>query len=422
MKQKKLFSRVLISKDFGLLWIGQAVSIFGNFFMFLALPIMTYNITGSTITLGITISLQAIPAIIAGPFAGALVDRWDRKKTMFISDIIRGLILIPIILVPESSRLYTIYAVSFFLSLVGVFFEPAFGAAIPKIAGKDNVLKANSLMQTTVSIVKILAPLAGAAVLSTAGLTALIAVDIISFAASALTIILIRANMKVESQGIISFSTIVTDIKDGVRYIMKRKTVRTVLIAFMFLAFFEGIIEVLMLPYIKDILKAGEQGFGYAIAVQGAGQILGSVIISMLGKKLSSEKLFILCFGSLALLTIPFVNFNSFAAVLPVLFVIGISVVGLFISVNTIIQSTVEDKFMGRVQNSLGILFQVGMLTTTLLAGTLSQIYGIKLILNIGAGIEVAGAVIVVIMLKEKLKIKKTTVEGEHYDEQQIPV
>lgn len=413
MYPKKFFSKIIINKDFGLLWIGQAVSIFGNFFMFLALPIMTYNITGSTITLGITISLQAIPAILAGPFAGALVDRWDRKKTMYISDILRGIILLPIIFVQGSGRLYAIYAVSFLLSLVGIFFEPAFGAAIPKIAGKDNVLKANSLMQTTVSVVKILAPLAGAAVLAAAGPAALIAVDILSFAVSALTIIFIGTSMKVESEGNISVKTIVQDIKDGVRYITKLKNVRAVLIAFMFLAFFEGIIEVLMLPFIKDILNAGEQGFGYAIATQGAGQILGSVVISFIGKKLSPEKLFALCMGSLALLAIPYINLSNFTAVLPVLCLIGIAVVGLFISANTIIQSTVEDKYMGRVENSLGILFQAGMLTTTLLAGTLSEVYGIVFILNIGIGLEIVGAIVAVSMLGLKKGAYKISAKGE---------
>jgi MFS family permease len=413
MKSKNLFGKLFISRDFGLLWMGQAVSIFGNFFMYLALPIMTYNITGSTITLGITISLQAVPAIIAGPFAGALVDRWDRKKTMYISDILRGLILLPIILIQGSDKLYAVYSVSFLLSLVGVFFEPAFGAAVPKIAGKDNVLKANSLMQTTVSIVKILAPLAGAAVLATAGPAVLIGVDIASFAVSALTIIFIKANIKVDSENKITVGTIVEDVKDGVRYIMKLKVVRTVLIAFLFLAFFEGIIEVLMLPYIKDILKAGEQGFSYAIAIQGAGQILGSVVISFIGKKMSTEKLFMLSMGCLAILVVPFVNLGNFIAVLPVICTIGIVTVGLFISANTIIQSTVEDKYMGRVENSLGILFQTGMLMTTLLAGTMSEIYGIQLILNIGAGIEIVGAIITVSMLRVKKGTKKLAVEGE---------
>lgn len=413
MSQINILKKIFINRDFSLLWSGQAVSIFGNFFMFLALPIMTYNITGSMTSLAITISLQAIPAILVGPFAGALVDRWDRKKTMYISDIIRGLLLIPIIIVPGAERLYAIYAVAFLLTLAGIFFDPSFGAALPKIVGKENILKANSLIQTTVSIVKILAPLTGAAVLAALGPSFLIVVDLLSFIVSAVTVILIKTDLKIESESALSFSNILTDIKDGIGYIVKLRTVRSVMVAFLFIAFFEGIIEVLMLPYFKDILNAGEQGFGYAIAVQGTGQILGSLIIGFTGKKMATDKLFMLCLGSLAVLGIPFVNLNSFIAVLPILCIIGVAVVGLFISANTIIQSTVEDKFMGRVENSLNIIFQTGMLATTLLAGIMSEIYGVRIVLNAGVAIEIIGAVIVIVMLGIKAGSKKTVTEGE---------
>jgi MFS family permease len=412
MALKKFMARIMINRDFGFLWSGQAISTFGNFFLFLALPIMTYNITGSMTTLGITISLQALPAIIAGPFAGALADRWDRKKTMIISDLIRALLLVPIIFVNDSSLLYVIFAVSFFLSLVGFFFEPAYGAALPRIAGKDNVLKANSLIQTSISIIKILAPLAGAGFLTIAGPQVMIVIDILSFIISAVTILLIKCDISVKNQDRISFASIVNDIKDGICYIAKRNTVIIVLVAFLFLAFFEGIIEVLMLPYVKDILKVGEQGYGLGIAVQGAGQILGSIIIGVAGKKVSTKTLFIFCFISLGLLSIPFVNLNSFPLVALVLCLIGIVVVGFFISTNTIIQTEVEDQFMGRVQNSLNILFQLGMLATTFLAGLTSEVYGVRFILNIGAAIEVVGGIIVFIMLKSS-KVKSRTTKAE---------
>lgn len=412
----KIYSRlknIFISRDFTLLWAGQSISVFGNFFMFLALPVMTYNITGSMTALGISISLQALPAIVVGPFAGALADRWDRRKTMIFADIIRALLLTPIILVQGYDRLYAIYSVSFLLSLVGIFFEPAFGAALPRITGKDNVLKANSMIQTTVSIVKVMSPLVGTVVLTLSGPSVLIAADMLSFVVSALTIIFIKTQVSVESTGSISLSSIIKDIEDGVQYILERTTITVVLLAFLFIAFFEGIVEVLMLPYIKDVLEAGTQGFGLAMAVQGAGQILGGIIIGIKGKWISPEKLFVISFSSVAILGIPFVNLKSFAAIIPIICLIGVAVVGLFISINTIIQSTVEDRFMGRVQNSLNILFQIGMLTTTLFSGIMSEIYGIRLILNVGVGIEIAGAIIIIYMFKAKLKPKAVMAGGK---------
>lgn len=414
MKFSEVLKKVFINRDYSFLWVGQAVSIFGNFFMFLALPIMTYNITGSMTSLSLTILLQAIPAIVAGPFAGALADRWDRKKTMYISDIIRGLLLIPIIIAQGMERLYVIYAVSFLLSLVGMFFNPAYSASTPRIAGKENILKANSIMETTNSIIKILGPLTGALILTTIGSLYLIAIDIFSFTVSAVTIILIRTDLKMKrSEEKVSLKELTMDIMDGIRYIMKWKAVKSITVAFLFISFFQGVIGVLMLPYLKDILKAGEQGYGYAIAAQGVGQVLGSLIIGIAGKKISTEKLFILCVGGFSILLIPYVNLNSIIALLPVLCLIGIGVVGFFISSNTIIQSTVEDKFLGRVENSLNMIFQAGMLITTLITGLLSEIYGIRFVLNIGASIEIIGAILAISILLRKKKVKKVISQTE---------
>jgi MFS family permease len=410
---KDRIKNVFINRDFNLFWAGQSVSIFGNYFMFLALPIMTYSITGSRMTLGITITLQAVPALIAGPFAGALVDRWDRRKTMLTADIIRALLLMPILLVKGPALIYVVYSVSFLMSLVGIFFEPAFGAALPRIVGKDNILKANSMVQTSVSIIKILAPLAGTAAYTMWGTGALIAIDMFTFAVSAVTILLIKTKMSVDAEVRLTLGLIARDIAEGVRYISGIRAIVVVLVTFLFLAFFEGIVSVLLLPYIKDVLGAGEKGYGLAISVQGAGQILGSIIIALAGRKINAQKLFVLCFIGTAVMGIPFVNAGSYSMMLPVLLIIGIFIVGLFISANTIIQSRVEDRFLGRVENSLGILFQLGILSTTLLAGIMSELYSIRLVLNAGIALEIVGAIIAACLLKGAIKPQNIAIGSE---------
>lgn len=400
--EKSNLDKVFINRNFFLFWLGQAVSIFGNLLLSLALPIMTYNITGRRTTLGLTIMLQAIPVVLAGPFSGALIDRWNKKKTIVIADILRALLLIPLIIVKGRSLLYVIYAVSFSSSLVGIFFEPAFAAAMPKIAGRENVLKANSLIQTIVSIVKLIAPLLGTALYTLLGTGILIGIDILTFIVSIVTMLLINTDLSTMGSENISFKAIKEDIASGIRYISARRKIAIILTASLFLAFFNGIMNVQLLPYVKDVLNAGNQGYGIVVAIQGGGQIIGSIIIGLFGKKMDRGKLCALCFWGIAFVTIPYTNVKTFAMLLPFACLMGFFMTGMFIGINTLIQTTVDESFMGRVDNSFSILLQAGMLVTTLASGILSDRYGVRPVLESAIGIMIIGALMVIPLFKMK--------------------
>lgn len=409
--RKSNFNRIFINMDFFLFWLGQAVSIFGNLLLSLALPIMTYSITGRKTTLGLTITLQALPVVLAGPFSGALIDRWNKRKTIVTADILRALFLIPLLVVKGRSLLYVIYAVSFSSSLVGIFFEPAFAAATPRIAGRENILKANSLMQTIVSIVKLIAPLLGTALYALLGTGILIIMDILTFMVSVITMLLIKTDLSTNIAENISFKAIREDIISGVRYITARRKITIILMASLFLAFFNGIINVQLLPYVKDVLHAGNQGYGIVVAAQGGGQIIGSIIVVLFVKKLDKGKLCAMCFWGIALVTIPYTNVNTFGALLPFACLMGIFLTGMFIGINTLIQTTVDENFMGRVDNSFSILLQAGMLVTTLASGILSDRYGVRPVLESAIGVMIIGALMVMPLFK--IKDEKPVVSKE---------
>lgn len=399
------FNKIFISRDFFLFWLGQAVSIFGDLLLYLALPIMTYGITGKSATLGLTIMLQAIPVVLAGPFSGALIDRWDKRKTIVTADILRALFLIPLLIVKGRSLLYVIYAVSFSSSLVGIFFEPAFAAAMPRIAGRKNILRANSLIQTIVSIIKLIAPLLGTALYTLLGTGILIGIDSLTFIVSVITMLLIKTDLSTVNNESISFKTVREDISSGIKYITERRKITIILIASLFFAFCSGIINVQLLPYVKNILHAGNQGYGIVIAVQGGGQIIGSIIIGLFVGKIDKGKLCALCFWGMALMVIPYTNVNTFGALLPFACLMGFFMSGMFICINTLIQTTADESFMGRVDNAFSILIQAGMLVTTLSSGILSDRYGVRPVLESAIGVMIIGALIVIPLFKVKNRL-----------------
>src|SRR5690242_16273454 len=89
----------LRQRNFALLWSGQLISLIGDWLLFVALPFYIYTLTGSTLATGIMFIVQTLPRIFLSSFAGVFVDRWSRKYTMLITNLIQAVVLLPLLLV-----------------------------------------------------------------------------------------------------------------------------------------------------------------------------------------------------------------------------------------------------------------------------------------------------------------------------------
>ncbi len=90
---------VLRNRNFALLWIGQLVSLMGDFTLGVALPFYVLQLTGSVLQTGLMFIIETIPAILLGPLAGVFVDRWDRRKTMIVCNLLQACTLSFLLLV-----------------------------------------------------------------------------------------------------------------------------------------------------------------------------------------------------------------------------------------------------------------------------------------------------------------------------------
>jgi len=142
------YRRLFSNRDFLALWIGQMVSFIGDYFNWLAIPIMVNRLTGSAMMTGFAVMSSALPALILGPVAGVFVDRWDRKHTMIISDVVRAVMVLSLFLVRSADQVWIFYVEGFLVSCVSQFFFPSRSAVLPLIVkDKEEWLPANGLMQ-----------------------------------------------------------------------------------------------------------------------------------------------------------------------------------------------------------------------------------------------------------------------------------
>ncbi len=100
-------------RNFALLWFGGIISMTGDMVLYVALPYYVYSLTGSVLSTGLMFVVETLPSILLGSLAGVFVDRWDRKRTMIVTNILQGLCLLLLLLVKSVERLWIVYLVSF---------------------------------------------------------------------------------------------------------------------------------------------------------------------------------------------------------------------------------------------------------------------------------------------------------------------
>ena len=148
------YVRLMGDARFSAFWVGQAISMFGDRLHQIALGFLVLDATGSPMATGFVFLAATLPNLILGPIAGTFVDRWDHKRVMIVSDLIRAglVLLIPIVI---QVNVLLVYPVVFLVTTVSLFFRPARVAVVPRIVAPADLLAANSALWTAESVADI---------------------------------------------------------------------------------------------------------------------------------------------------------------------------------------------------------------------------------------------------------------------------
>jgi hypothetical protein len=141
--QRHPYVRLALDSSFSALWTGQLISLLGDRVHQVALAFLVLRATDSPIAVGGVFFVASLPNLLFGPIAGTLVDRWDQREVMIVSDLLRAgiVLLIPIAAVVDLSLVYPLV---FLVTTISIFFRPAKGAILPRIVASDDLVAANS--------------------------------------------------------------------------------------------------------------------------------------------------------------------------------------------------------------------------------------------------------------------------------------
>lgn len=382
------------NRNFSLLWMGQLVSFFGDRVNQVALYAIVAQFGG--LELGIVAAATAVPSVLLGSLAGALVDRWDRRRTMIISDVVRaGLVLAVPFLVPLSVA-YA-YVIAFAVAVVSLLFRPAKNAIIPRIVDDEQLVTANSASTVNETIADLLGyPVAGVLVAALSGLVgAAFVVDAATYLISAVLL----AGMSVPPEKLESSplrpSALWAEMAEGWRFLTRQADLfaNTVVSAAAQIAV--GVEIVCSFLYAEHVLDTTSlphpQNYGLLMAAVGLGSVVGGLIIGQVGGGLRKGPLTIAGFIGMGLTFIVVGLVRDPYLAIGLFFVIGAMNMVWLIPTITLFQERTPQRLMGRVVGTRQALVFGVMAAAMGAAGWASDIVSPATVFILG-GLICAGA------------------------------
>ena len=344
--------RVLVIRDFLLLWIGQGTSLLGDQFHFIAMSWLVLKMTGDPLALGAVLAVGGIPRAVFTLIGGAITDRISPRRVMLISDFIR--LFISAILAAQvltgTLQIWMIYVYSFLAGVVSGAFEPASMSMTPHLVPSEDLQAGNSVMQGSMGLIGFVGPaLAGATIAAfhdvKIGLALAMAFDALTFIVSVATLWMMRIGSEVIGAAQQSDKvSMLESIREGIVFMFTDPALRAMFILIAVANFAFGGPIIVGVPYLANTrFPEGAAAYGLVIAGYAGGNLLGIILSGVLPKL--SPKFFKI------LSVMMFAIFGIGLAALVWIHVTGVAVMDMFV--------------LGVLNGYLGILLITGLQRST---------------------------------------------------------
>jgi len=402
MEERFGFVEALKNSDFRTLWLGQLISQVGDSFAIIAVLVMINELTDSTLALGAMVVAVTLPQLLFGLIAGVIVDRFNRKVTMMVSDIVRGLAILALLAVHRADQIPILLLVGFVMSSVGVFFNPARNAVIPNLVREDTLLAANALSQTSQVIATVFGPALAGLAIGFFGTSFAFAFDSLTFFLSATAIATIAIPSRNYADEKTSFTVIREQLVEGVLFIRQNRIILSIMITAAVAMLGLGALTVLGVVYLEEELGIGAEGLGFLNSIQGVGMVIGGIAI---GNLVSRARSHWLVSGGMIVLGLAIASF-SLAPHLPIAlaaaFIVGMCLVSARATMAAMLQAIVPDEKRGRVESAVNTIITMATMTSMGLAGILGDLIGVRPVFLIAGLITIAAGASAFFTLRPK--------------------
>ncbi|HEV8692911.1 MAG TPA: MFS transporter [Lysobacter sp.] len=270
-------------RDFLLIWAGQLVSGVGSRLTSFALGIWVYETTGSTTRFALIFVAMALPALLLSPFAGALVDRWDRRRTMIVCEAISAVTLLAMAVLFATGKfaLWHIYAGVGITALTSTFLQPAYAASIPLLASQEQLNRVNGMVQVGNGAALVGGPALAGVLMSLFSITGVLVVDALTFVIGVIALVAARVPRPVRTTPV--EEDLWHEAATGFRYVRDRPGLLGLLTVFGLSNFFFGIASIAITPLVLSLTHNDARLVGLQMSIGCSGLLVGGLAMSVWG-------------------------------------------------------------------------------------------------------------------------------------------
>ena len=283
------------NRNYRATWTGQVVSEIGDHFNNVAVFSLALANTRSGLVVTLIMLSRAIPAILAGPIAGVVLDRVDRKKIMIVSDLVRGAVALCFILAIPTRNTWLLFPLSALLMFASPFFTSGRSSILPAIASDSELHTANSLTQTTQWMTLTIGSFLGGTSVMQFGYEWAFLFNALSFLFSALCISRLRVtrgHFKAQRAVELTENEVVRpwhEYSEGLRYLRSSPLIMGIVLVAAGWASGGGAAQILFSLFGELVFHRGAQGIGYLWAAAGVGLLIGAAFAHRLGKSVTFD-------------------------------------------------------------------------------------------------------------------------------------
>ncbi|NUR07844.1 MAG: MFS transporter [Nocardioidaceae bacterium] len=405
-------------RDLRLLLGAGLVSMTGDWLLGVGLSFSVYALTGSTLASAVTLLAALVPQTLGGLVAGVFVDRWDRKRTMIVANLLLAVGLVPLVLVRDADQIWVVYLVLVFESVVEVFFAPAEQAMLPRVVDEQQtgeLVTANALNSQNQNLARLLGPALGGVAAAVGGIPAVAVLDAATFLVATVLLLRIRTPGRVHADRLDHPERVVTgrlaqlrqEWVEGLHASWAATPLRVLLVFCLITSVGEGIMGTLFAPYVRSVLHSGAQTLGVVTSAQAVGGIVGGLVVATFGARWSPVRMLgagAVVFGlvDLAIFLYPLVLVQAWPAVLGMV-VVGLPGAVVVAGMMTLFQQHSTDAQRGRVFALVMLARSLATVVGTTAAGFLGDAVGIVPVLAVqGVGYVVAGLLVLVVLTRTR--------------------
>lgn len=370
-------------RNYRLYFTGQLISLIGTWLQMVAQGWLVLQLTHSAFWVGTIAALGALPILIFTLFGGVIIDRFPKKNILLFTQAASMIlaVILGVLALSGAATVGVIGALAFLLGTVNALDLPARQSFVVEMVGKADLTSAIALNSATFNGARVIGPGIAGLIIAWIGVGGAFIIDGISYLAVLVALLLITTEVRLPR----THPHPIRALKEGIFYSFSHPVIRDLLL-------FAGITSIFgwsygtIMPVIAErSFHLDASGLGFLYAASGIGALIGTVLLSMFAKKISSS-LFI--FGGIYLFVASIIAFSFTSHVLLAMLFLLFASMGIilqFATINSVIQHTVPDVLRGRVLSIYTVMFLGVLPFGSFLMGVFSEHFGTSFAIRLGA-------------------------------------